>query len=44
MPSVQKDQEPVKLRQIVMLILCIYVLIALFIDTVFDLPQETSVL
>lgn len=44
MPSVQKDQEPVKLRQIVMLILCIYVLIALFIDTVFDLPPETSVL
>ena len=44
MPSVQKDQEPVKLRQIVMLILCIYVLIALFVDTVFDLPPETSVL
>ena len=40
----QDDQKPITIRQIVMLCLCIYVLIALFVDTVFDLPSETSVL
>ena len=30
--------------QIAMLFLCVYVLIALFIDTIFNLPPETSAL
>ena len=42
--SAQGDEHPITIRQIVMLFLCIYVLAALFIDTVFDLPPETSVL
>ena len=40
----QFDEIPITTRQIVVLFLCIYVLAALFVDTVFDLPQETSVL
>jgi len=40
----QSDDKPITLRQVTMLILCIYVLAALFIDTVFDLPSEVSVL
>ena len=42
--SVQEDEDPVTVRQIVVLVLCIYVLIALFVDTAFNLPLETSVL
>jgi len=30
--------------QLVMLVLCIYVLCALFIETTFNLPEETSAL
>ena len=42
--TAQKHEEPITIRQIVMLFLCVYVLIALFVDTVFDLPSETSIL
>ena len=38
------EEAPITARQVVMLFLCIYVLIALFVDTVFNLPSETSVL
>ena len=38
------EHLPITTRQIVILFLCIYVLSALFVDTVFDLPSETSIL
>mgnify|MGYP000097246341 CR=1 FL=1 len=38
------EKVPITTRQVIMLFLCVYVLIALFIDTVFNLPSETSVL
>lgn len=37
-------KPPVGIWQIVMLLLCVYVLGALFVDTVFSLPSETSTL
>ena len=40
--SVQMDEVPLTVRQIVILVLCIYVLIALFVDTAFNLPSEVS--
>jgi voltage-gated potassium channel len=43
--SDQADKiSPLKTRDVVILFLCIYVLSALFVDTVFSLPPETSVL
>ena len=40
----QNDEKPITIRQVVMLFLCIYVLVALFVDTAFNLPSEVSVL
>lgn len=40
----QIDKAPITVRQIVMLFLCIYVLVALFVDTILVLPSETSLL
>ncbi len=37
-------KPPITIWQITILFLCIYVLIALFVDTVFQLPLETSIL
>lgn len=42
-PTDTKKRE-VTIWQIVMLFLCVYVLLALFVDTVFKLPSETSAL
>ena len=38
------EVPPITAREVVILFLCIYVLGALFVDTVFTLPPETSVL
>lgn len=35
-------RRPPSMWQLFMLVLCVYVLVALFIDTVFDIPAETS--
>jgi voltage-gated potassium channel len=42
--SDQIDETPVTVRQIVILFLCVYVLFALSVDTIFSLPSETSIL
>ena len=41
-PSGAKGTRPITIWQIVMLFLCAYILGALFVDTVFRLPDETS--
>ncbi len=42
--SVQRDESPLMVRQMVILLLSLYVLVALFVDTAFNLPTETSIL
>ncbi|MCL4219423.1 MAG: ion transporter, partial [Candidatus Hydrogenedentes bacterium] len=45
MTQTQDTAQPeVTIWQIIMLFLCIYVLGALFVDTAFKLPHETSIL
>jgi len=43
-PNGTTNKQQVTIWQIVMLFLCVYVLGALFIDTIFRLPDETSIL
>jgi voltage-gated potassium channel len=40
----ERANKDISMWQVIMLFLCVYVLLALFVDTVFTLPHETSVL
>ena len=40
----ERVNKDISMWQVIMLFLCVYVLLALFVDTVFTLPHETSVL
>jgi voltage-gated potassium channel len=40
----ERANKDISMWQVIMFFLCVYVLLALFVDTVFTLPHETSVL